>query len=233
MNVVNFRDLGLIDYAAAWELQRAVHEQRACARTRDTLIFCEHPPVITMGKSGKGANLLVAAAELARRGIEYFEVERGGDLTFHGPGQLIGYPIFKLARLREVQGFVRKMEESIVRALAAFGVRGERRTDHPGVFVCGAKIASIGAAVRRGVTFHGFALDVCTDPLYYRLINPCGMADVSITTLAVQAHADVVVDSVKPHLRDALQDVFQIELRDVVASATDVARCDDGAAIPA
>src|SRR5207302_6731773 len=135
----------------------------------DTFVFCQHEPVITMGKTGKSANLLVARDELARRGVEYFEVERGGDITYHGPGQIVGYPIFKLARLREVQGFVRKMEAALIEAVGAFGVEGRRRQDHAGVFVGGAKIASIGAAVRAGVTFHGFALDVCTDLSYYRL----------------------------------------------------------------
>ena len=97
---------------------------------------------------------------MRRRGVEYFEVERGGDLTYHGPGQLVGYPIFKLPRLREVQGFVRKMEEAMILGLAHSSLIGEQRSDHAGVFVRGAKIASIGAAVRGGVTFHGFALDV-------------------------------------------------------------------------
>lgn len=212
MNAVRLLDLGLVEYADAWALQRRIHAERASDACDDTLIVCEHPPVITMGKSGRRANLLVSAAELERHGVAYFEVERGGDLTFHGPGQLIGYPIFKLARLREVQGFVRKMEESIIRTLAAFGVQGERRADHPGVFVGDAKIASIGAAVRRGVTFHGFALDVFTDPHFYRLINPCGMPGVAITTLSARVGRTPSLDDVKVPMRRALQDVFQIEL---------------------
>ena len=180
----------------------------------DYLLFCEHEPVITMGKSGKRANLLVSDADLQRRGIAYYEIERGGDLTYHGPGQLVGYPIFKLGRLREVQGFVRKMEESLIRALAEFGIRGERRPDHAGVFVGGAKIASIGAAVQGGVTFHGFALDVCTDLDYFRVINPCGMPGVGLTTIAEQCGREVTLTETKPYVRRAMADVFDWKLID-------------------
>ena len=120
MKTAQLEDLGIIDYEPAWQLQRELLEQRADDLIADRFLFCEHTPVITMGKSGKQKNLLVSADELRRRGVAYFEVERGGDLTYHGPGQLVGYPIFKLARLREVQGFVRKMEESIICALSSF-----------------------------------------------------------------------------------------------------------------
>lgn len=189
-------------------MQRRIHGDRAAEAGADTLLFCEHEPVITMGKSGKRANLLVSAEELRRRGIAYYEVERGGDLTYHGPGQLVGYPIFKLPRLREVQGFVRKMEESLIRALSAYGIAGERRTDHAGVFVRGAKIASIGAAVARGVTFHGFALDVCTDLDYFRVINPCGMPGVGLTSITKECGRTVTLVEAKPIVRDAMAAVF-------------------------
>ncbi len=215
MTTAQLQDLGLIAYEPAWQLQRQLLEARANDLIADRFLICEHTPVITMGKSGKQKNLLVAAEELRRRGVDYFDVERGGDLTYHGPGQLVGYPIFKLARLREVQGFVRKMEESVIRALATFGLSGERRSDHPGVFVGGAKIASIGAAVRRSVTYHGFALDVCTDLNYYRLINPCGMPEVAVTTIAREAKRDVTVEEVKPLIRTAFEEVFGIEFEDI------------------
>jgi lipoyl(octanoyl) transferase len=218
MITAQLQDLGVIDYEPAWQFQRLLLEQRADDVIADRFLFCEHTPVITMGKSGKQKNLLVSADELRRRGVAYFEVERGGDLTFHGPGQLVGYPIFKLARLREVQGFVRKMEESIIRALSSFGVVGERRADHPGVFVRGAKVASIGAAVRRGVTYHGFALDVCTDLTYYRLINPCGMPEVEVTTIAREAGREVSVAETKPLVRHAIEAVFGIRFEDVTSS---------------
>ena len=222
MSAAAFADLGFVSYVSAWQAQRSLHDRRAREETGDVVLFCEHAPVITMGKSGKSQNLLISPAELQRRGVDYFEVERGGDLTFHGPGQLVGYPIFKLARLREVQGFVRKMEAAIIASIGAFGLRGEQRSDHAGVFVGGAKIASIGAAVRSGVTFHGFALDVCTDLEYYRLINPCGMPDVAVTTMSREAGRHISVADVKPHMRAALESAFGIELRDA-ALAPDIA----------
>jgi len=207
---VAFRDLGRISYEAAWSLQKQLHAQRVADAVSDTLLFCEHTPVITMGKSGKAHNLLVSRDELRRRGIDYFEVERGGDLTYHGPGQLVGYPIFKLARLREVQSFVRKMEQSIIEALARFAIVAERRADHPGVFVAGAKIASIGAAVRAGVTFHGFALDVCTDLAAFQVINPCGMPTVPVTSVEKACGRSVTLTEMKPAMREAMESVFGI-----------------------
>ena len=219
MTTAQIQDLGVIPYEPAWQMQRELLEQRVDDKIADRFLLCEHTPVITMGKSGKQKNLLVSADELRRRGVDYFEVERGGDLTYHGPGQLVGYPIFKLARLREVQGFVRKMEESIIRTLAFFDVVGERRTDHPGVFVRGAKVASIGAAVRRGVTYHGFALDVCTDLSYYMLINPCGMPEVAVTTIARAANREISVADVKPVIRSAFEDVFDLRFEEMRAKS--------------
>lgn len=207
---VAFHDLGRVSYQSAWTEQRRLHDARVADAIGDVLLFCEHSPVITMGKSGKAHNLLVSRDDLQRRGIDYFEVERGGDLTYHGPGQLVGYPIFKLPRLREVQNFVRKMEHSIIRALAAFDIDAERRLDHPGVFVRGAKVASIGAAVRAGVTFHGFALDVCTDLDAFRLINPCGMPLVPVTSMAKELRREVSLAEVRGPMREAMESVFEI-----------------------
>jgi len=213
MNAI-LEDLGRIRYGPALELQRRAHAERVRDERADTFFFCEHEPVITMGKSGKTHNLLVSRDDLARRGVDYFEVERGGDLTYHGPGQLVGYPIFKLARLREVQGFVRKMEGAIIEGLAAFNLTGERRPEHAGVFVRGAKIASIGAAVRGGVTFHGFALDVCTDLKMFDLINPCGMPAIPVTSIALECSRRVALAEAKPHVRESLAAVYNVELVD-------------------
>jgi len=211
---VAFHDLGRIPYDAAWSLQKRLHAARVADEIGDTLLFCEHMPVITMGKSGKSHNLLVSKEDLRRRGVEYFEVERGGDLTYHGPGQLVGYPIFKLPRLREVQAFVRKMEEAVIQALATFQLSGERRADHAGVFVRGSKIASIGAAVRGGVTFHGFALDVSTDLSMFDLINPCGLPAIPVTSIARECGRRVALAEAKPRVREALGAVYDVELVD-------------------
>jgi lipoate-protein ligase B len=217
MTDVLFEDLGRIRYGPALELQRRAHDERVRDECPDTFFFCEHEPVITMGKSGKNQNLLVSRQELERRNVDYFEVERGGDLTYHGPGQIVGYPIFKLGRLREVQGFVRKMEAALIEAIAAFGVIGEQRKDHAGVFVHGAKIASIGAAVRSGVTLHGFALEVRTDLEYYRLINPCGMPGVETTSVAREAGRDVSLDEMKPLVRAALEKAYAVRFVEKVS----------------
>lgn len=206
-----FEDLGRIRYKDAWDIQLRLHAERVADERPDTILFCEHEPVITMGKSGKGQNLLVAADELRRRGVDYHAVERGGDLTYHGPGQLVVYPLLKLPRLREVQNFVRKMEQSIIMALAAFGIRGEQRTDHAGVFVRGAKIASIGAAVKNGVTYHGLALDVCTDLAYFQLINPCGMPGVAVTSISRELGREVSVEEAKIPVRNAMATVYDLK----------------------
>jgi lipoyl(octanoyl) transferase len=207
-----FEDLGRIGYKDAWDLQLRLHAERVADARPDTLLFCEHDPVLTMGKSGKGQNLLVSPEELRRRGVEYYAIERGGDLTYHGPGQLVAYPIFKLPRLREVQGFVRKMERAINQALATFGIAAQQRADHAGAFVREAKIASIGAAVRSGVTYHGLALDVCTDLAYFQLINPCGMPGVGVTSIARELGREVSVEEAKAPLRDAMIDVYGLEV---------------------
>jgi len=205
-------DLGRIAYKDAWDLQLRMHAERVADARPDTVLLCEHDPVLTMGKSGKGQNLLVSQDELRRRGVAYYEIERGGDLTYHGPGQLVVYPIFKLARLREVQAFVRKMERAIVRALESFGIAGEQRPEHAGVFVRGAKICSIGAAVRSGVTYHGLALDVCTDLRYFQLINPCGIPDVAVTSISRELGREVSVDEAKIPVRNAMIEIYELDL---------------------
>lgn len=212
MTTAVFEDLGRIKYKDAWDLQLRLHAERVADARPDTLLFCEHEPVLTMGKSGKGQNLLVSEAELRRRGVEYYAIERGGDLTYHGPGQLVAYPIFKLPRLREVQNFVRKMERAIIAALAQFGIEAAQRADHAGAFVGSAKIASIGAAVRGGVTYHGLALDVCTDLAYFQLINPCGMPGVAVTSIARELGREVSVEEAKSPLLDAMTKTFDLDV---------------------
>ncbi|MBM3322655.1 lipoyl(octanoyl) transferase LipB [candidate division WOR-3 bacterium] len=177
-------NLGLADYAACLGLQRRLWDLRVRDEIPDTLVLVEHPPVVTLGRSARLENVLVSEAELARLGIALHRVERGGDVTFHGPGQLVGYPIFRLDRgFAGVKQFVGRLESAVIAALAQLGITARVRPSLTGVWVEERKIASIGIAVKRWVTLHGFALNVTTDLGCFRLINPCGMAHVQVTSV--------------------------------------------------
>jgi len=180
-----FRTLhpGLVPYRRALALQESLLERRR-REDRDTLILLRHPPVITLGRRTDAGHLLASPAELARRGIDRVEVGRGGEVTFHGPGQLVGYPIVDLELLgRDLHRYLRLLEEMLIDTLAAFAVKGERVAGRTGVWVDGAKIASIGVGVRRWVSWHGFALNVGTDLSGFSAIVPCGLPDVRMTSL--------------------------------------------------
>ena len=172
-------------YADALELQRSVARDRiAGAIEQDILLLVEHDPVITLGRSSQAANLVAARDVLAQRGIELFEVERGGDVTFHGPGQLVGYPIVDLKRHRlDLHWFLRQVEEALIRTLASYSIPAERHTGYTGVWTRGRKIASIGLHARDWVTWHGFALNVTTDLSAFELIVPCGIDGVTMTSI--------------------------------------------------
>jgi lipoate-protein ligase B len=177
--------LGRMPYGEALTLQRDVAARRiAGTLDHDVLLLVEHPPVITLGRGFEPRNLPVARAALAERGIEVHEIDRGGDVTFHGPGQLVGYPIFDLGgHRRDLHWFLRQIEEALIVSLAPFGVVGERSTGYTGVWTRGRKIASIGIHVRQWVTWHGFALNVTTDLSYFDLIVPCGIPGVQMTSI--------------------------------------------------
>lgn len=183
-------DLGTLSYGAALELQRGVARSRITgAIDQDVLLLVEHPPVVTLGRSSKSSHLLASPALLAARGVELFEVERGGDVTFHGPGQLVGYPIFDLKRHKQdLHWYLRQVEEALIRGVAPLGVVGERNVGYTGVWTQGRKLASIGVHARDWVTWHGFALNVTTDLSYFDLMVPCGIADVTMTSLAREIH---------------------------------------------
>jgi lipoyl(octanoyl) transferase len=178
-------DIGTRAYAEVLELQRAVARARISgAIDQDVLILVEHPPVVTLGRSSKANHLLASPALLAARGVELFEVERGGDVTFHGPGQLVGYPIFDLKRHRQdLHWYLRQVEEALIRGIAPFGIMGERNVGYTGVWTQGRKLASIGVHARDWVTWHGFALNVTTDLSYFDLMVPCGIAEVTMTSI--------------------------------------------------
>jgi lipoyl(octanoyl) transferase len=177
--------LGRMPYAEAQSLQRSLAARRIQRDLQhDLLLLVEHPPVITLGRGSRAEHLLAPREVLAAKGVELFETDRGGDVTFHGPGQLVGYPIYDLTEHRaDLHWFLRAIEEALIRALAPFGLRGERRARYTGVWVNRRKIASIGIHVRQWVTWHGFALNVTTDLAYFDLIVPCGIADVTMTSI--------------------------------------------------
>jgi lipoyl(octanoyl) transferase len=170
------RDLGRLRYAEAFAMQRTLVEQRKKGEVPDQLLIVEHPHVITMGRNGRQENMLASSEFLERAGVEFHEANRGGDVTYHGPGQIVGYPIFDLREWkRDVVAYVRALEQVIIEAIAEFGVNGARVEGCTGVWVNGAKVAAIGVHVSRWITSHGFALNVSTDLNYFRLIVPCGL----------------------------------------------------------
>jgi lipoyl(octanoyl) transferase len=178
-------NLGTVPYEEALELQRALARERISgAIPEDLLLLLEHPPVVTLGRSTKAGNLISSAEFLASKGVELFEVERGGDVTFHGPGQLVGYPIIDLKRHRlDLHWYLRQVEEALIRTLAAYSIPAERNTGFTGVWTNGRKIASIGVHARDWVTWHGFALNVTTDLSFFDLIIPCGIDGVTMTSI--------------------------------------------------
>jgi len=178
-------DLGVMPYADALSLQReAARARLSGVIADDLLLLVEHPPVITLGRSTKQGNLLATPALLAARGVELFEVERGGDITFHGPGQLVGYPIVNLEQhTQDLHWYLRRLEDVMIRALASWDIVAARNPGKTGVWVGDRKIASIGVHARQWVTWHGFALNVTTDLSYFDLMVPCGIADVVMTSV--------------------------------------------------
>ena len=173
-------------YGEALELQRSIARDRISgAISQDVLLLMEHPPVVTLGRSSKEKHLVASPEFLQTHGVELFEVERGGDVTFHGPGQLVGYPIIDLKRHRQdLHWYLRKIEEALINTLADYGIPGERNPSYTGVWTRGKKIASIGVHARDWVTWHGFALNVTTDLSFFDLIVPCGITGVVMTSIA-------------------------------------------------
>lgn len=185
-------DLGTVPYGDALDFQRAVAQARISGEVdNDVLLLVEHPPVVTLGRGTKPGHLVASEAQLRSRGVERFEVERGGDITFHGPGQLVGYPIIDLKNhRRDLHWFLRQVEESIIQAMAAVGLPCHRTPGFTGVWTRGVshgaperKLASIGVHARDWVTWHGFAVNVSTDLSFFDLIVPCGISNVTMTTV--------------------------------------------------
>jgi lipoate-protein ligase B len=200
-------DLGTREYGEVWELQRTLVTARQRDEIADTLILVEHPHVITLGRGTHRENLLPAAAD-----IPSFEIERGGDVTYHGPGQLVGYPIFLLREPeRDLHVYLRNLEEALIRALARFDLPSGRKDGWTGVWSAGGdrKLASIGVAVKRWVTLHGFALNVSTDLARFAAINPCGLDAVTMASMESLLGRAVAFPAVKAAVRDAVAAVFE------------------------
>jgi lipoate-protein ligase B len=200
-------------YADALVLQQELVDSRKRGQGVDTLIFVEHPHVVTMGRNGSESNVLASSDVLARTGIDYFETNRGGDVTYHGPGQLVGYPILDLREWRrDVHAYFQGVEQSLIDALATFGISAERMTERgfEGVWVNGEKIAAIGIHISRWITSHGFALNIDTDLNYFKYIVPCGLTKpvTSLRNLGCRASRNEVAGAVAA----SFANVFQYEL---------------------
>jgi lipoyl(octanoyl) transferase len=207
---LTFRALGTVDYQVGWAQQRALVAAHAAEpeATPDTVLLLEHPAVYTLGRRAERSHVLLAPDELERRGIEVVEVDRGGDVTYHGPGQLVAYPILRLARARGVVDYVRALESVVIVALDALGVRATRMGGLTGVWVEGEKVAAIGVRVGAGgITSHGLALNVAPDLADFDGIVPCGIADRGVTSLA-RLGLDVDLATAATHLASAFTKVF-------------------------
>jgi lipoyl(octanoyl) transferase len=200
------RDLGRMSYREAWDVQLETHAGVADGRLAPTLLLVEHPPVITFGRKGGRENLLASEADLLGRGFDLFDIERGGDVTYHGPGQLVGYPILKVGR--RVQEYLRSLEGVLVRVLGRFGIDGQGSPGYAGVWVGDSKVVAIGVAIKRDVSFHGFAMNVHTDLSHFEYIVPCGIADKGVTSLSKLLGREVALGEVRPALVEEMRRTF-------------------------
>ena len=227
---VVFKDLGTIEYGEAWQYQESllkaatsIKSQRVKGETTDEtvhhLLFCEHPPVYTLGKSGDEAHVLISKEELAKRNIGYYPTNRGGDITFHGPGQVVGYPILDLEKYyTDIGKYLRSLEEVIIRVLALYGLKGDRSPGETGVWLDpdnkmkARKICAMGVRCSRWVTMHGFALNVNTNLDYFTMIVPCGIPDKQVTSLEKELGHTLEMETVKQQIKEKFAEVFESKL---------------------
>src|SRR6267142_1237514 len=212
-------DFGLIDYAEAHALQKRIVAARKAEAIEDVLLFCVHPHVITLGRNGKRENLLASEHVLRQKGVEFHATDRGGDITYHGPGQIVGYPILNLGAIqKDVVWYVRTLEEAMIRATAEFGITAERVAGKTGIWVrvrnAEEKLAAIGVHISRWVTSHGFAYNVSTDLRNFDLIVPCGIADRKATSLEKLLERSVKREEIAPQIARHLGEVFGLKLKE-------------------
>ncbi|MFN0159187.1 MAG: lipoyl(octanoyl) transferase LipB [Bacteroidota bacterium] len=204
--------LGRTEYKECWDLQRHLYGLRLANEIPDTFLLTEHDHVYTIGKSGDDNHLLATANELYSKGVPVFHNDRGGDITYHGPGQLVGYPILRLEDYYlDLHRYLRDLEEVIIRTLCEFGVHGKRVPEYTGVWVGNEKICAIGVKASRWVTMHGFALNVSTDLSYFDRIIPCGIFEKGVTSLETVLDKKVEMDEVIPPLVHHFADVFGVQ----------------------
>ena len=220
MESFTFHDLGRIDYADALKVQTDAFETLLQAKKEggseeNKLFFCEHQPVLTIGKSGKDANLLIPEQLLQQRGVSFYHINRGGDITYHGPGQITGYPVFDLEYWQlGLKLYIHRLEEVIIRFLALYGIRGDRLDGATGVWIDpevkgrARKICAIGVKSSRFVTMHGFALNINTDLSYFSLINPCGFTDKGVTSLEKELGGKQDFELAKTRLHSLFSELF-------------------------
>jgi lipoyl(octanoyl) transferase len=221
MPALIYKDLGSIDYKEAWDYQEKLFQEllaykRNNLKTPNHLLFCEHPPVFTLGRSGSQQNLLVNEELLKKRNIGFYRINRGGDITFHGPGQVVGYPIIDLEQFSlGIKDYILLLEEAVIRTLGYYGITGERLIGATGVWLDtgipskARKICAIGVRASRHVTMHGFAFNVNTDLSYYQYINPCGFTDKDVTSMEKELGRKQDMDQVKSLLRSHLEGLLE------------------------
>ena len=220
MNSFHYHDLGKIKYEDALKIQtekfdESVLKKRNGEIADNHLFFCEHNPVFTIGKSGEDSNLLIPESLLEEKGISLYHIGRGGDITYHGPGQITGYPVFDLERWNiGLHSYIDRMEEAVIRFLSLYGIKGERLDGATGVWIephvpgRARKICAIGVKSSRYVTMHGFALNINTDLSYFKLINPCGFTDKGATSLAQELGSEQDFELAKERLKDIFAELF-------------------------
>jgi len=205
-NIIDILDLGLSPFKEVWDLQKELVKKRQNGQIKDTLILAEHEPVYTLGKNANENHIL----QNSPRDVKTYQIERGGDVTYHGPGQLVGYPIIDLHNYnKSISCYMRSLEQLIIDTLAEFRVTAERKDGLTGVWVGDEKIAALGVRVTRWITMHGFALNVSPDLTYYSGIIPCGIFEYGVTSMAKQLTIEVAVDSVKQVLIEKFMNQFQ------------------------
>jgi lipoate-protein ligase B len=208
-------DLGLIPYGPAFATQERVLRARMEGRLPTTIILQEDPPTFTIGRSGSAVNILASPEELERRGIEVLMVNRGGDVTYHGPGQLIVSPLLFLGDVDlNANEYLHRLEDVLIELLAEYGVRASKKADYPGAWWGDKKIGAVGIAVRHGYTFHGLSLNVNVDLAPFDLINPCGVTRMPVTSLRRGLGRTIPMTDVKARLRESLEGTFGLRLKD-------------------